>query len=192
MASDPAPSPDRDAMSGVAVQHVEHVEHIEHIEHIEQNEHIEHKGLRLVALYQVFKGSLAVVVATLLVAFGHQRVVELIGRVETQLSVHGASAVSRSLGVLAQDGTEGQLVLAVAFLLAYSCLRYAEAWGLWRERVWGEWLAVISASLYLPVEVWGLLHGVTWGKALVFIGNLALVLYVGRALRDALRERSKI
>jgi uncharacterized membrane protein (DUF2068 family) len=37
--------------------------------------------------------------------------------------------------------------------LAYAAIRLAEGYGLWLGKHWAEWLAVISAGLYLPFEI---------------------------------------
>ncbi len=36
--------------------------------------------------------------------------------------------------------------------LLYSSLRFIESYGLWRQRVWAEWLAIISGAIYLPLR----------------------------------------
>ncbi len=39
-----------------------------------------------------------------------------------------------------------------------------ESYGLWFAKRWAEWFALLSGSVYLPVELYGLLKGVTWIK----------------------------
>jgi len=61
---------------------------------------------------------------------------------------------------------------------AYSALRFIEAYGLWCERVWAEWLAIISGSLYIPMEVIELVRHATpirWGLLII---NLIVVAYI--------------
>lgn len=40
-------------------------------------------------------------------------------------------------------------------------MRFVEAYGLWRERRWANWLAAISEGIYLPVEIYELFARVT-------------------------------
>src|SRR5262249_23036485 len=61
---------------------------------------------------------------------------------------------------------------------AYSGLRFAEAVGLWRERVWAEWIALISGALYLPFEIRLLTHRPSFLHAAIFLVNLAIVLFM--------------
>jgi uncharacterized membrane protein (DUF2068 family) len=66
----------------------------------------------------------------------------------------------------------------IALACAYSGLRFAEAFGLWRARPWAEWIALISGALYLPIEVRLLAHRVTLLHAGVFLVNVAIVLFM--------------
>ncbi|MFZ0951185.1 MAG: DUF2127 domain-containing protein, partial [Candidatus Sulfotelmatobacter sp.] len=57
--------------------------------------------------------------------------------------------------------TEARLWAVAQLAFAYSVLRFAEAYGLWKQRTWAEWLAFISGTLFLPLEIHGLMRGVT-------------------------------
>ena len=59
---------------------------------------------------------------------------------------------------------------------AYAAFRLVEAFGLWHERPWAEWLAIVSAGLYLPVEIFELWKHLSILGALLLMGNAALVL----------------
>ena len=45
--------------------------------------------------------------------------------------------------------------------LTYSAIRFTEAYGLWRERRWAEWLSAVSGAIYLPFEIYELAGGIT-------------------------------
>jgi hypothetical protein len=66
----------------------------------------------------------------------------------------------------------------VLLLWAYAGIRLTEAYGLWKDRAWAEWLAAVSGALYLPLELSHLLHSATWINAGVLVLNLAVVLYM--------------
>ena len=53
-----------------------------------------------------------------------------------------------------------------------------EAYGLWKARVWAEWVALISGAVYLPFEIYELFRRITIVRASVLIVNLAIVLYM--------------
>ena len=71
---------------------------------------------------------------------------------------------------------------------AYASLRLIEAWGLWGQRRWAEWLGALSGAIYLPIEIYELLQGVTWIKSGIFTINLLCVLLLTNALRNPARH----
>lgn len=78
----------------------------------------------------------------------------------------------------ADDITDARLWAAVRLAFAYSALRFAEAYGLWRQRTWAEWVAFGSGTLLIPLEIRELLRGVTLLRSAVLIGNLTVVFYM--------------
>ena len=69
-------------------------------------------------------------------------------------------------------------ILFGSVALAYAVLEGAEAYGLWRQRRWGEWLTVIATSLLLIPEVWELTKSTTLLKVGALLVNLAIVAYL--------------
>ena len=57
----------------------------------------------------------------------------------------------------------------------YITIRLVEAYGLWFDRSWGEWVAALSGALYVPFEVQHLIHRATVINALVLLFNCAVV-----------------
>lgn len=79
---------------------------------------------------------------------------------------------------LAENLTDAQLWGLAALALAYALLRFAEAYGLWFQRRWGEWIAAVSGAIYVPVELYELTRGVTWVRMAALILNAAVVGYM--------------
>lgn len=79
---------------------------------------------------------------------------------------------------LAENLTDGQLWGLAALALAYALLRFTEAYGLWRERTWGEWIAAVSGGLYVPLEIYELAHRVTWLRVGALLLNATVVMYM--------------
>jgi uncharacterized membrane protein (DUF2068 family) len=79
---------------------------------------------------------------------------------------------------LADQVTDAKLWGVAVGALAYSTLRFLEAYGLWRERAWAEWLALISGAIYLPFEIYELARRPDWIRLGIFVVNLAFVLYM--------------
>jgi len=63
-------------------------------------------------------------------------------------------------------------------LAAYAIIELAEAVGLWMGRRWGEYLALVATSLFLPYEIYDLTVKITWLRIVAFAVNLLLVVYL--------------
>lgn len=85
----------------------------------------------------------------------------------------------------ADDITDARLWAAVWLALVYSTLRFAEAYGLWKQRTWAEWVAFGSGTLLIPLEIRELIRGVTLLRSVVFVGNLVVISYMLYLLRTA-------
>jgi len=82
--------------------------------------------------------------------------------------------------------------MAAQLAFAYSALRFAEAYGLWKERTWAEWLSFVSGTLFLPLEIREILRGVTFFRSAVFVVNLGIVLYMFYLLREGRQRRREL
>jgi uncharacterized membrane protein (DUF2068 family) len=76
------------------------------------------------------------------------------------------------------DSGHGTLHLVEAFLIGYALLQVAEGIGLWSLKRWGEYVAAIGTSIFLPLEVYELTKDVTPVKIGALVINLALVVYL--------------
>jgi uncharacterized membrane protein (DUF2068 family) len=73
----------------------------------------------------------------------------------------------------------------------YSAIRFAEGYGLWRNRTWAEWLAAISGAIYLPIEISHLIKHISIINIAVLATNLAIVAYMMYRLRWRRKEALK-
>jgi uncharacterized membrane protein (DUF2068 family) len=69
-----------------------------------------------------------------------------------------------------------------AIAIGYGLLEAAEAYGLLRRRVWGEYLTVISTALLFIPEIQELVHKPTGLKVAAFVLNIIIVVYLGLRL----------
>ena len=70
------------------------------------------------------------------------------------------------------------LHLVEAFLIGYAVLQLAEGIGLWSLKRWGEYVAVVGTSVFIPIEVHELTKHITVLKIVAFAINVALVVYL--------------
>lgn len=70
------------------------------------------------------------------------------------------------------------LHLVEGFLIGYALLQMAEGIGLWSLKRWGEYVAVVGTSVFLPLEVYELTKHITALKIVALVVNLVLVVYL--------------
>ncbi len=79
------------------------------------------------------------------------------------------------------------LVTGIA-AVGYGVLELVEGVGLWLEKLWAEYLAVIATSLLVPLELYELTRKPSLLKAGGIAVNLLIVAYLASHLRRRLRQ----
>ncbi|MDQ1538864.1 MAG: hypothetical protein QOE58_3257 [Actinomycetota bacterium] len=74
--------------------------------------------------------------------------------------------------------THSTLLLVTLGVLAYGTLLLVEALGLWLKKRWGEYVAVVATSVFVPLEIHEILAKVTWLRVGALIVNLFAVAYI--------------
>ena len=135
-------------------------------------------GLRAIALFEVIKGG-AVLLAFVMVATGRWTMASLTGHIVHVMHLNPSGAIAQFF-----TGTVAHLESGVLVWLAlgYIALRFFEACGLWLERHWGEWLAVVSAGLYVPAEIYELFLHFSLRKVGVLVLNILIIAFLGWVL----------
>lgn len=134
--------------------------------------------LRAVAGFEFLKGTFVLLMGICALALVHK---DLWLYAESLLALFHISTDRHSAQLFldfADNVTDAKLWAAARIAFAYALLRFSEAYGLWKERTWAEWVAFVSGTLLLPLEVRELLRGVTIVRSFLFIGNLAIVVYM--------------
>ncbi len=147
-------------------------------------------GLRTVAVFEAAKGALVLFVAFGLPGLTQYHTRHFLERLARHFHLNPERHYPRMLLQLADILDTGLSWLFIASAAIYAGVRFAEAYGLWRQRTWGEWLGCLGAALYLPWEVHYLIHHPGWLPALVLATNLAIVIYLAACLRTGLRLRT--
>ena len=70
------------------------------------------------------------------------------------------------------------LTLIGVAILVYGLLQIAEGIGLWSLKRWGEYVAVVGTTVFIPLEVYELTDKISWLKIVVLLINIAAVLYL--------------
>jgi uncharacterized membrane protein (DUF2068 family) len=79
--------------------------------------------------------------------------------------------------------------LSIAALFIDGTLTAIEGWSLKRRFWWGPWLVVVATGGLLPVEVYEWFRHPRAGRALLFVVNLAIVLFLAHHARREHRAR---
>jgi|SRR5271167_3557874 len=145
--------------------------------------------LRAVAAFEFFKGSFVVVMGVCALALVHKDVWLYAESLLALLHVNTDRRSAQLFLDFADSVTDARLWAAARIAFSYAVLRFTEAYGLWNGRTWAEWVALVSGALLLPLEVRELLRGVTVLRSAVFIGNVAVVLFMLYVILANRRER---
>lgn len=145
--------------------------------------------LRAVATIEFAKGIFVLMVGILAILLLHKDVWVIAESILNFLRISTERRPAQMFLDLADDITDARLWLAIKLAFIYAGLRFAEGYGLWHERTWAEWVAFLSGMLLFPLEIRELFRGVDPLRLIVFLVNLAVVLYMGYLLREGRRLR---
>jgi uncharacterized membrane protein (DUF2068 family) len=148
-------------------------------------------GLRLIAVSEALKGfiALALGLGLHLLAGHHENplIRSIVHRLHLDDSAHAPHFITEMLAHPERFRLEIWTLLAIA----YATLRFTEAYGLWLARRWGEWLALVSAALYIPFEIYAIALGPTLLKVSLLALNAVFVAYLSLVLAATKRKRAR-
>ena len=136
------------------------------------------RGLRAVALFEAAKGVLVLLAGLGLLEFLNRDTQKVAEELVRHFHLNPANQQPRIFLLLSEQATPAHLWALAAGAAAYAALRFVEAYGLWRQRRWAEWFAVISGGIYVPWELMELIREVTWPRAVFLTLNLVVVGYL--------------
>ena len=135
-------------------------------------------GLRAIATFEAIKGVVVLALSLGLLGLIHKDVEQTVENLLSHLHVNAEHRLGKVILHAASTTTDARLWALAGGAVAYSAVRFIEAWGLWNRRVWAEWFALLSCGLYMPVEILKLGEHPNWIHFVVFFGNLAIFLYM--------------
>src|SRR6202000_2989526 len=122
-------------------------------------------GLCTVAIFEAAKGLIVLIAGLGLLSLVHRDAQSIAEEIVRLMHLDAARRYPRIFIDSASSLNDARLWGLSGGALVYSTVRFVEAYGLWHERSWAEWFAVISASLYLPVEIVHLINNPGWLSA---------------------------
>jgi len=136
------------------------------------------KGLHIIALLEAAKGLVVVIAGMGLLALIHQDAQKVAEDIVRHLHINPARHFPRIFMDAAAAVTDARLWAMAIGAAVYAVIRFIEAYGLWRERVWAEWFGILSGALYLPLEIYELYRQVSIIKICILAVNLFVVAWL--------------
>lgn len=133
------------------------------------------RALRAIAIFEATKGIAALAAIIGVLDLMHHDVrhlaMELIGHFGLNPDARYPSILLHYADLLPGANVRSLVFVAFGNILA----RLLEAYGLWNDRAWGEWLGALSGGLYIPFEIGHLMHRPSVINAAVLAGNVFVV-----------------
>jgi uncharacterized membrane protein (DUF2068 family) len=138
-------------------------------------------GLQAIAIFEAVKGATVLAAALGLLALVHRDLPEITEHLIYHLHLNPEGHLSHAILRAAEGTSDARLRAIAGGAVAYSVVRFVEAYGLWNARVWAEWFAILSGALYLPWEIYEIVIHPRPVRWVVFAGNVAILVYLGYA-----------
>ena len=144
------------------------------------------KSIHAVAVFEALKGAVVLAVGFGLLELLHKDAHRIACDFIAHIHLNPAQKYPKIFIDLANDITDSTLWLFAGLALIYSAFRFIEGYGLWKEKTWAEWLAVISGTIYLPVEIYEIWVKISLIRIFALTANIVVVGLIGYVL---LRKR---
>ena len=151
--------------------------------------HTHRGGLRAVAVFEALKGALALASAYFLIILIRRDVdfEDAAEHILFSLHINPSRHWSQEF-IHAADKISGVNLAMIAFIaITYAALRFAEAYGLWKQRAWAEWLAIISGCAYIPFEIYKIIRRSNQFHWAILGINIVVVLYIAWVRWDEIK-----
>ncbi len=149
------------------------------------------KGLRAVAAVEFVKGALTIAAGFVFLEIMHKNVdlEDAAQNLLYYLHIDPDRRLSQVLVHAAGKVMDANVKVVITIAFVYAAGRFIESYGLWRQRVWAEWLAIISGAVYLPFELYKLVRKPNLVHWVILLVNLAVVVYIAWVRWDEVSAR---
>src|SRR5580700_6933503 len=134
--------------------------------------------IRLVALFKLLKAALLIIGGIGLLKLIHMDVATELDHWIVKLGFDPGSHYVNQAIQKATNLSPNKIKELGLTSFVYAALFLTEGIGLWLLKRWAEWLTVIITSSLVPLEIYEIFHRPTVIKILVFILNIAVVVYL--------------
>lgn len=137
-------------------------------------------AIKAVATYEIVKGVGALAIA-FAVFMWHDRLPDMVAHLIHSLRHIFGHFLAHPLENLEHhaDTASQNWLKAFWFIIGYAGLRFAEAYGLYKDRTWAYWYSVLGYGIFIPVELYAILtRPFEWLTVFTFILNVVIVIVV--------------
>ena len=151
-------------------------------------------GLRTVAFVEALKGALALLGAYWFIHMIRRDVDfgEAAEHVLFRFHISPHHRLSQQFLHAADKVSSTSIAMVLTIAVVYATLRFVEGYGLWRQRAWAEWLAIISGCIYLPFEVYSLIRHPNELHWIVLGINILVVIYIAWVRWDEIKAARRL
>jgi uncharacterized membrane protein (DUF2068 family) len=140
------------------------------------------ESIRAVAVFEAVKGVFVLAAGFGLLSLLHKDAHRIAFEFISTLNLNPAQKYPKIFIDLADHITDGKLWFFASLALIYSAFRFVEGYGLWKERAWAEWLALVSGTIYLPIEIYEVCVKVSFVSVFALVANIVVVAVVAYVL----------
>jgi uncharacterized membrane protein (DUF2068 family) len=133
-------------------------------------------GLRAVALIELTKGVLALVAAGLIAGVLRSDLQSLAELLVRHFHLNPARHHPQVFVETLRNFADAHRIVLSIGAIGYAAVRFVEAYGLWRARRWAWGFGILSATLYIPLELVELSKDVSWAGVTVLGVNACVVI----------------
>ncbi len=144
--------------------------------------------LRTIAIFKLAKGTFLLGAATAALGLLSPRTAQAVSRWASELAADGHYTVANSLVAWTLSVQPRTLRLLSAATYLYSALFFAEGIGLLMDKRWAKAMTIFTTGALIPFELFELLRHASITKLGVLVGNVAILAYLVRRVREELRE----
>lgn len=141
-------------------------------------------GIRVVAVLEVAKAALLVVVEFVIVSLINRDASVEAEKIVRRLHLNPFSHYPHIFISAVENLTNSNLAIIASLVAVDAVLRIVVAYGLWHNLRWGKWLGVAAAGVYIPLELYGMAVHPSPLKVATLVINVLIVLYLGWSLRS--------
>lgn len=136
------------------------------------------RGLILIGVLKLMKGSLFVAVGFGLLKLLHHDLYPMAVRLVEALRFDPGNAFINTILDDVSLVNDHRLRQLSVFTFAYASLDFLEGTGLVLQKTWAEYVTLALTASFLPIEILKTVNHPTWWKLLLILANLAVVLYL--------------